>query len=173
LHVGAQKEDVMAQDYEDVRDVGSLSDDEMRLLVREQLDRQRAFDPADIVVSVAGGQVTLTGRVGTSVEQRVAEHFITDVLGIHSLDSQLVVDPMRRAESPEAVDEHIVDEEEHAGLLLGDEARPFSPESEHLADDPDADIYGTTDVSTSIEGAIPWIPPESPTPEGMDDRAQR
>jgi hypothetical protein len=161
---------MLSRDYENIRDISSLSDEELRRLVREQLNRQRAFDPADITVSAEDGRVSLSGRVGTDVERRIAERFVTDVLGIRSLDNQLVVDPIRRAVSPEAIDDHLVDEEEHEGLLLGDRSRPFSPEAEHLHEDDEDEVYGTTDVQAAIEGATPWIPPESPTPEGLDDQ---
>ena len=51
------------------------------------------------------------------------------------------------------IDEHLADEERRSGLLLGDRAVPLSPESEHLADDADADFEGTTDVGNAIESA--------------------
>jgi len=31
-----------------------------------------------------------------------------------------------------------------------------------------AELFGTTDVQQSIEGAIPWNPPDGPTPEGIE-----
>lgn len=40
-------------------------------------------------------------------------------------------------------------------------------EEEHLADFSSRDTEGTHDVQDAIEGAEPWIPPESPTPEGI------
>jgi hypothetical protein len=78
-----------------------------------------------------------------------------------------VVDPIRRAESPIAIDEHLADEDAHEGLLLGDRPGTDSPEADHLREDVRAELFGTSDVQKSIEGAIPWIPPESPTPEGL------
>jgi hypothetical protein len=86
--------------------------------------------------------------------------------------NEIVIDEIRRAESPEAIDEHIADEEEHSGLLLGDVARPLSPEADHLADIADDGSVGTHDVQESIESAEPWIPPESPTPEGLGGQDQ-
>jgi hypothetical protein len=97
---------------------------------------------------------------------------LTDVIAVRNLDNEIVVDELRRAQSPEAIDEHIADEEEHAGLMLGDVARPFSPEAEHLADRNSDDVGGTYDVQDAIEGAEPWIPPESPTPEGLSGQDQ-
>jgi hypothetical protein len=89
-------------------------------------------------------------------------------VGIETVHNNLVVDSLRRAESPEAVDDHLADEEEHSGLLLGDRAVPLSPEAEHLEEDVDARLYGTTDVGNAIEKGTAWIPPTSPTQEGIE-----
>jgi hypothetical protein len=156
------------KDYEDIRDIDHLNDNELRALVRDEFDAQLAFDPDDVDVSVASGVVRLSGRVGTEEELRIVERLATDVVGLERLKSELVVDPMRRAESPEAIDEHLVDERLHEGLLLGDSPRPENPESEHLHENIRAELFGTTDVQQSIEGAIPWNPPDGPTPEGIE-----
>jgi len=110
--------------------------------------------------------VFLSGRVGTEGERLIAEHVVTDIVGTASVNNDIVVDPIRRAESPEAIDEHLVDEDRRAGLQLGD--RPTSQSDEVEEHDPpvDAGLYGTTDVRTSISDATPWIPPEGPTQEG-------
>ena len=157
----------MAQDFEDIRDTDDLTDGELRALVRDRLDEQLAFDPDDVEISVKGRVVRLSGRVGTEEELRIIEHVVTDVVGLSNVKNELVVDPIRRAESPIAIDEHIADEDAHEGLLLGDRPRPENPESEHLQENLRAELYGTTEVQEAIEGAIPWIPPESPTPEGL------
>lgn len=157
----------MAQDYENLDDISNMSDGELRAFVRDRIEEQLAFDSDDIDVAVRNGVVRLSGRVGTEEEYRIVEHVITDVLGLSEVKNDLVVDSIRRAESPEAIDEHIVDEEQHEGLLLGDGPRPDSPEADHLHEDRSAELFGTTDVQKSIEGAIPWVPPESPTPEGL------
>jgi len=157
----------MAHDYENTDDLEDLSDREIRGLIRDRLAEHRGLDVNDIEVHVAGGVVRLAGRVGTEAERRVAEHVVTDVLGIPSVDNQLVVDSLRRAESPEAIDDHVADEQDRAGLLLGDRAVPFSREAEHLEEDLDSRLFGTTDVGNAIESGTAWIPPESPTPEGL------
>jgi len=156
----------VAKDYEDIRETDMLIDGELRALVRDRLDAQLAFDPDDVDVSVRSGVVRLSGRVGTEEELRIAERVVTDLVGLHNVTNELVVDPIRRAESPEPIDEHLVDEEMHEGLLLGDRARPEDPEAEHLHENIRAELFGTTDVQEAIEGAIPWNPPEGPTPEG-------
>lgn len=157
----------MAGDFEDIHDLENLSDRELRDLVREHLDAATSIDLDDITVRVEDGRVTLEGRVGDAGEEQIAEHVLTDVLGITNYENNLVVDPIRRAESPMAIDEHLADEDRHEGLLLGDRPVSMTDESQHLADSPEAESDGTTDVGLSIEGAVPWIPPESPTPEGL------
>lgn len=154
----------MEKDYEDIRDTEDLSDNELRALVRDTFDQQVAFDPDDVQVSVRSGIVHLSGRVGTEEELRIAERTVTDVIGLQRVESSLVVDPIRRAESPEAIDEHLADEEIHEGLLLGDTPRPEDPEAEH--ENIRAELFGTADVQQSISEGIPWNPPNGPTPEG-------
>jgi hypothetical protein len=162
----------MAGDFEDLHDIENLSDRELRDLVREHLEASTAIDIDDITVRVEDGVVVLEGRVGDAGEEQVAEHVLTDVLGITKFRNELVSDPIRRAESPMAIDDHLADEERHEGLLLGDRVVSLTDESQHLADSPEEESEGTTDVGRSIEGAMPWIPPESPTPEGLSRDAR-
>lgn len=162
----------MARDFENIHDIDDLSDDELRDLVRNHLDAHGAVDADNISIVVEDGVVTLAGRVGSEEEMRSAEHVVTDVLGIENFDNQLVVDSLRRPESPEAVDDHLADEAEHEGLLLGDRAVPISPEVEQVEEDLDARLFGTTDVQKAIADGTAWIPPESPTPEGRDSDAR-
>jgi hypothetical protein len=157
----------MADDYDNTDDLRNFSDDELRRYVMTELKDQNAFDADDIDLSVRNGAVTVSGRVGTEEELRIIDHVLTDVIGLTDVTNELVVDENRRAVSPEDIDEHLADEERHGGLLLGDVPRPFNPEAEHLADVGSDDSEGTHDVQESIEGAEPWIPPESPTPEGL------
>ena len=157
----------MEKDYEDIRETDLLTDNELRALVRDELEMQLAFDPDDVDVAVSSGVVRLSGRVGTEEELRIVERVVTDVVGLEQVANELVVDPIRRAESPEAIDEHIVDEELHEGLLLGDRARQDDPEAAHLHENTRAELFGTTDVQEAIEGGIPWNPPDGPTPEGL------
>ncbi|MDP9177605.1 MAG: BON domain-containing protein [Gemmatimonadota bacterium] len=163
----------MADDYDNTDEIANLSDDELRTLVRTELRAQKAFDADDITVNVRDGRVSVSGRVGTDVELRVIDHVLTDLIGLKDPENLLVVDDIRRAESPEAIDEHLVDEDVHSGLLLGDSPGQHETEAEHLASDNDSDSGGTHDVTQAIEGAEPWIPPESPTPEGRDEPGSR
>jgi hypothetical protein len=157
----------MAHDYEDLHNIEELEDVELRDLVREQLGQHTALDIDDITVLVADGRVTLSGRVGTDGERRIAEHVLTDVLGIMDFANDLVVDQIRRAESPVDIDEHLVDEEIRAGTLLGDVAVPLSSEAEHVVLEREDDLAGTTDYQEMMENGRTWNPPSGPTPEGM------
>ncbi|MEO6525175.1 MAG: BON domain-containing protein [Gemmatimonadaceae bacterium] len=157
----------MAHDYEDVNNIEQLDDRELRDLVREHLAAHNGLDIDDILVSVNAGSIALSGRVGTDGERRIADHILTDVLGIQDFTNDLVVDSIRRAESPMDIEEHLADEELHDGLLLGDRAVPLSDESEHLADEAEAELSGTTDIQGAMERGQSWNPPEGPTPEGL------
>jgi hypothetical protein len=162
----------MAGDFDNIHDIEHLSDRELRDLVREHLEASTALDIDDITVRVEEGCVILEGRVGDAGEEQVAEHVLTDVLGITNFQNNPVADPIRRAESPMAIDDHLADEARHDGLLLGDRPVSLTDESQHLADSPEVEAEGTTDVGRAIESAEPWIPPESPTPEGLSRDAR-
>jgi len=162
----------MARDYEDVHDLDDLSDDELRGLVREHLAAHNALDIDEITVQAENGVVVLGGRVGTDGERLIAEHVVTDLVGAQRCRNEIFVDPARRATSPEAVDEHLVQEDREAGLQLGDRPLPLSPEAETTEENLDADLFGTTDVGRAIQDGTPWVPPESPTQEGFTERGE-
>ena len=157
----------MARDFENIHDIDDLSDDDLRDLVRDWLREQPGIDADNVTVTVEDGMVTLGGRVGTEAELRMTEHLVTDSLGITNLENDIVVDALRRAESPMAVDDHLVDEERHSGLLLGDRPVPTTDEVAEVDGDPDAELFGTTDVQSAISQGTAWIPPMQPTPEGL------
>lgn len=156
----------MPRDFEDLEHIDDLSDDELRLLVRQHLADHNGLDLDDLTVAVRDGEVFLGGRVGTDGERLVAEHIVTDVVGAPCRNEIFVV-VQRRAESPEAIDDHLVDEAKHEGLLLGDRAMPISPETETLEEDLDADQFGTTDILHAIQEGNTWVPPTVPTQEGL------
>ena len=81
----------MEKDYENIRDTDDLSDNELRALVRDTFDRQLQFDPDDVDVSVKNRVVSLSGRVGTEVELRIAERTVTDVVGLYLAPPQNAV----------------------------------------------------------------------------------
>jgi len=156
----------MAKDFEDIHDIGDLSDGELRSVVREHLSEHNALDIDDLTVEVDHGTVTLGGRVGTEGERLVAEHVVTDIVGVAAVKNEIFVDPIRRAESPEAIDEFLVDDDRRTGLLLGDRPRSLEDSTEDLKPSIDSELFGTTDVHSAIADGTAWIPPESPTQEG-------
>src|SRR4029079_2330657 len=101
----------MARDFEDINDLDDLSDDELRGLVREHLEAHNALDIDDLTVFVQDRVVMLGGRVGTDREQLIAEHGRRDVRDAQRYRNDIFVDPNRRATSPEAIDEHLADED--------------------------------------------------------------
>ncbi len=159
----------MQRDFEDIFDVDNLDPDELRHLVHETLRTNRSIDPSEIAVHVQSGKVILAGRVGTDSEKRIAERVVGDRIGLTNVESRLVVDPLHRAVSSEAADENVSEEEQNEGLLLGDAPRSHTDTADHLASHADGDLFGTVDRTEAIEDGIPWIPPESPTPEGTDE----
>lgn len=164
----------MERDYENIDDIDNLSTEELRDRIQQTFRDHSGLDANDITVHVESGTVRLIGRVGTAGEARVAEHLVTDQLGIVSVKNELVVSNLRRNESPEAIDYHLAEEERSADLLLGDKALPYSDEAEHLADaHEEEDEIGTTDVRRAIADGVPYAPPESATPEGFDDPRER
>ena len=136
--------------------------------MRSHLRAHNGLDADYITVRTEEGAVILEGRVGTDYERRVAEHVLTDVLGVADVRNDLVVDAIHRAESPQDIEDHLVEEERTEGLLLGDRQVPLSTESEHTAEDLDSRLWGTSDVGKAISEGTPWIPPESPTQEGLE-----
>ena len=158
----------MAQDFENVHDIDNLGDDELRALVRETIASHNGLDADDISVSIEDGTVVLAGRVGTDGERRIAEHVVTDTLGITSVRNDLFVDAIRRAESPVAIDDHLAEEERTEGLLLGDRPSQHNDEAFPVDGTDEQRLEGSTDIGDVIAHGIPWIPPEGPTPEGIE-----
>jgi hypothetical protein len=158
----------MAADFENIHNLDDLTDAELRDLAREALREHNGLDADYITVLVEDGAVRLEGRVGTDYERRVASHVLTDVVGFREVHNGLVVQALHRAESPMAIDEHLADDERTEGLLLGDRPVPLSPEAEIQAEDADSRLYGTSDIGKAISEGTAWIPPESPTQEGLD-----
>ncbi|MGI8618263.1 MAG: BON domain-containing protein [Gemmatimonadaceae bacterium] len=159
----------MQHDFDNTDEIRDLDDQELHRLVRDRLADDTAIDADDLLVEVRDGRVKLSGRVGTDGERRIADHILSDGIGLTDYDNEVVVDPIRRAESPEAIDDHIANEEMQEGRMLGDRPPQSSDEAEHLGQDLDSHLFGTTDVTEATESGTPWTPPTGPTPEGMDD----
>ena len=159
----------MARDYEDFSSIDDLDDDELRQLVRDRLAENPDIDPDDITVEVVDGTVRLEGRVGTEAELRIAEHVVTDLVGAEDVENGLVVDAVRRADTPIDIDDHLDAERATAGTLMGEMPTQESDEVHQNRGDEDLDerMFGTTDVQDAIAHGTTYIPPESPTAEGL------
>ena len=158
----------MAHDFEDLFDLDDLSDDELQSLLRDELADYATIDADSIFVRAEEGVVYLSGRVGTEEERRITEHVLTDVLGINQYENNLVVDPIRRDEEPEAVDDHLGEAAARDEGILGEAPDiEVGPEAEHLEEDLEARLYGTQDLQSAIERGTAWVPPDRPTPEGL------
>lgn len=159
----------MAHDYEDIFDLEDLDEDELRQLVREVLRDYPSIDPDGINIHVQGSKVILTGRIGTDAEKRIAERIVGDRIGVQRVESQLLVDPLYRSLNPEGADESVAFEEDTEMTVSGQTLPQRSDTDRNMATDPEAAYTGTTDRQQAIEDGVPWIPPESPTPEGTDE----
>ena len=159
----------MARDYEDFSSIDDLDDDELRQLVRDRLADHPELDIDDISVTVDQGTVRLEGRVGTEGELRMADHVLTDVVGVVDYDNSLVVDAVARAETPLDIDDHLVEEQRNAGSLFGEMPPQASDEDDLNRGDEDLDerMFGTTNMQDAIAHGVPYIPPEAPTQEGI------
>lgn len=160
----------MAQDFENVFDLDDLSDAELRELVRDQLAQDHALDVDGILVHVKDGYVTLSGRVGTEGEKQIADHVLSDVIGLESFSNDLFVDPVRRDEEPEASDESDARAASRGedSLLGGSDLSATDDEAQRATDNDDAALFGSRDIERVMEDGVPWIPPDEPTPEGRD-----
>lgn len=156
----------MARDYEDLHDLDSLDDVELRDIVVERLADNGGVDVDNVTVRVENGLVRLLGRIGTEEELRVAEHVLTDVLGISRYSNELVVDSLRRSEEAEGADDAAVTDADD--YILGDAPRQVADEAEGASDeDLESKLYGTRDVQDAIAEGESYTPPTRATPEGL------
>lgn len=161
----------MADDYEDTFDLDDLSDQELQELVRSQLADYDTIDADNILVRVKDGEVRLSGRVGTVAEREIADHILSDVIGLTDYHNDLFVDEVRRDEEPEAADDAIADAQARGEDQLGGDAdMTTDPAALREEDDLEADLYGTHDVQRAIEQGTSYEPPDTPTPESGEDR---
>jgi hypothetical protein len=155
----------------DLYDFQNMSDDELRTLVLEQLREYPNLDADDIDVRVKDGTVTLAGRVGTDAEVQVATAVLDDVLGLDDFAVELVVDELRRGDTPVAADDAIAQDEE-VDDQLGEPDAQQSDTAEHLVEDLDAETYGTHDIGQAIRDAAPYSPPDRPVSDGYGSREE-
>jgi hypothetical protein len=154
----------MARDYEDVHDIDSLPDDDVRALVVQKLTEGENYDADRVTVRVDAGHVYLEGRVGTEQELQVIEHMVSDLVGA-GVTNELVVDPLARGERSAAADDAAA-EAAQASPPLGDGGQRTSDTAEHLLDGGDRELYGTSDATEAIERGFSYNPPTGPIQEG-------
>ena len=77
----------MQQDYDNTDEMRDLDDQELHRMVRDRLADDSAIDADDLVVEVRDGRVRVSGRVGTDSELRIADHILSDGLGLGNPDS--------------------------------------------------------------------------------------
>src|SRR5688500_16565294 len=159
----------MASDFENLHDVENLSDDELRELVQQQFREIPDVDAELVDVSVEGGTVRLSGRVGTEQELQQFEHELTDVLGVSRVNNELVVDELVRGERSEAAD-YAAAEAADADPQWGNGARRTEDSAKHLLGDTSAELYGTRDPQEATEGGLSYEPPDRPIQEGTQSR---
>ena len=85
----------MEKDYENIDDIDDLSDNSP--CARQDTFDQRLFDPDDVDVHVQSRRHSL-GAVGTEEELRGGTRGV-DLVGIENVKNNILVDPIRRAES--------------------------------------------------------------------------
>lgn len=156
----------MARDYENITDIESMDDDEIRELIEQELSENPDIDPADVDVQVSSGRVTLEGRVGTEGEYQGIEHVVTDLLGIKDVSNNLVIDELRRGEQPEAADYAAGDRSGRGDSGSSAPGDRTSDTAQHLMDDTAGDQFGTSDMSEAISQGLSYNPPDNPVQEG-------
>lgn len=155
----------MAGDYEDMNDIESMTDEELHALVRQELGDHPDIDMARVDTTIRDGSVVIGGRVGTESEYQVIEHVLTDVIGVRSVENQLVVDELVRQEQPDAADTANAEVYGQGGGATGG-ANRTEDSAEHLLTDTAADLRGTDDVGEAIERGHSYNPPDAPVQEG-------
>ena len=153
----------------DLFDFENMTDDEIREVVSQQLREYPNLDADWIDVDVRDGFVTLSGRVGTDSEVRVAEAILDDVLGLENFSNELVVDELHRGTVSEAADEAATEDEE-VDEQMGEPAMDQSDTAAHLVENLEDQTFGTHDMGEAIQEGIPYVPPDRPVGDGYESR---
>ncbi len=155
----------MSTDFSDLYGFDSMSDDEIRGLVLQQLTEYPNLDSDWIRVDVRNGFVTLSGSVGTDGEVQVAEAVVADVLGINDYQNDLVVNELHRSMMPEAADDAIALDNALVDPL-GEEGSQQSDTADHLMTDVEEETFGTHNMQDAIRDGTSYSPPDSPISDG-------
>jgi hypothetical protein len=150
---------------DDFYDIENMTDEELEMLVREQLDEQPDLDATGLEVTASEGRVTVGGRIGTEAEYQAIERVLTDVIGIADVTNELLVAGLRRVQQDDAAD---VANAELYNRPRGQRGGADRTEdtAAHLLDDTGAEQYGTNDVGEAVERGYSYNPPDKPIQEG-------
>lgn len=159
----------MAKDYEDVYDVESMDDGELRDLIVQLLGEEETIDADGVDVAVSDGLVRVSGRLGTEDEVEAVEKIVLERIGVERFESELVVDELVRTQTSEAADDAAqeADTGSYERTKRGDRTESSA---EHLIDDVEGELYGTEDLQKAIEQGESYTPPDSPHEEGTRSR---
>jgi hypothetical protein len=150
---------------DDFYDIENMTDEELEVLVREQLDEQPDLDAAGLEITASEGRVTIGGRIGTEAEYQAIERVLTDIIGIADVTNELLVDGLRRVQQDDAAD---VANAELYNRPRGQRGGADRTEdtAAHLLDDTGAEQYGTNDMGEAVERGYSYNPPDKPIQEG-------
>lgn len=155
----------MPKDYENAINLDQMDDDDIRDLVRQELDEAADFDVDAVEISVEDGRVAVAGRVGTEGERQHVEQVLTR-LGAEDFENDVLVDENTRAQRAEAADTARI-EDAAATASLGESGKATSDTAEHLQPDVAGEMYGTKDMKKAIEEGKTYTPPDGPVQEGI------
>lgn len=157
-------------DFEQALNLEQMTDRDVEDLVRQQLDEDDSFNADNVAVTVDGGRITVSGRVGTEAERQRVDQTLS-ALGATDFDNEVVVDEATRARRADAADEAHV-EDAGARAQLGEAGKATTDTAEHLRESPSDDLYGTKDMKKAIEEGTPYTPPDRPVQEGVEGDEQ-
>jgi hypothetical protein len=157
----------MPADYEDLYDLDNLDDDEVYDLVLQQINEYGDLDADLIDIDVEDGFITLAGNVGTEQELQIAEHILSDLLGVGNYSNELVITALDRVEQSEAADDARVETDaSEVVAALGEGDDRTDPQATHLLEDVPGELYGTHDLQRAIEEGMAYEAPDRPIQEG-------
>ena len=157
-------------DFENSLNLEQMTDADIEALVRQELEDDDAFDADAVEIEVDGGQITVSGRIGTESErQRVGQ--VLSGLGATGFQNDVVVDEAARDRRHQAADQaHVEDQEARA--QIGESGKATTDTAEHLHEDRSERLYGTKDRKKAIEEGTPYTPPDKPVQEGIQGDEQ-
>ena len=157
----------MARDYDDLYDIPNLDDGELKELVLQELREYPDIDVDLVEVNVDGGQVRLSGRVGTEQEVQTVEHVVTDLLGVERVRNELVIFDAVRGERSEAADDALIEDmEADPQYSVGPGPGQTSDTAQHLVEDLEAEHFGTHNAQEAVERGTSYEPPDRAIQQG-------